>query len=299
MNLHTIEKIRTPILFFGLGCDIAKGASENTIKKFEKFLDYVTNSNKYMVTLRNDGSFETIRQLYGDKYFNSIHRVADGAFSFKPKSLLYDEISHDSKLIGINIASDMIDIRFNNNLKYTDFINEMSIVINHFLDDRKEYNVILFPHIYSDLKAIYDLLEKIEDPIRRKKIIVAPLLTGMGSEEYIFGMYNKCDMIMGMRFHSNVCAITQNIPTIGLSSYKKIHDLYLELELLDRVIYVNKKGFHETLSNKINYTLDNIDNIKEKYKRVIKKIEEGNIHFYHLLKKWVYSVKNTSPMILK
>src|SRR5699024_1444214 len=68
----TLSRIKTPILFFGLGCDIGKGSNRSTIKKFDNFLEMVTDSEQFMVTVRNDGSYETIEKLYGSKYYNKV-----------------------------------------------------------------------------------------------------------------------------------------------------------------------------------------------------------------------------------
>lgn len=291
---ETLEKIKTPIFFHGVGCDIAKGVNENTINKFDSFLDKVANSDKYLVSVRNDGSYDTIHQLYGEKYMNKIHRIPDGAFFLKTKENYFPELSTKLKSVGINVVSDMKDIRFGNKEKnqidYDEFIKQFGETINTFLNENKDYQVIFFPHIYSDLLATYEVIEMIKDINRRTRVVVAPCLTGKFSDEYIFGLYKECEFILGMRFHSNVCSIAQEIPTIALSSYKKIDDLYLELDLSDRVIHVNKSGFEEKLKVQIKDTIVEKSKIKERYKDVNKNIDNVANDFYERLRLW--SVKN-------
>lgn len=286
----TLNKIKTPILFHAVGCDIAKGTSESNINKFENFLNIVTNSSKYLVSVRNDGSYDIIHKLYGDKYHKKIIRVPDGAFFLKTKTFKFPEVNKNLKSVGINIVSDMKDIRFgkkiNDGIRYDDFINGLARVVNNFLEKNREYQIIFFPHIYSDLIAIGELLEKIDDRFRRTRIVVAPCLTGRGSEEYIFGLYKECEFILAMRFHSNVCSIAQGIPTIGLSSYKKIHNLYSEMNLLDRVIYVNTKGFEGRLVKHIEYTIENLGQIRYRYRKVLVHIENESHEFYQKVMIW-------------
>ena len=286
LSEETLQKIKTPIFFFGLGCDVAKGASQSAIRKFEKFLKIITNSSKYFVTVRNDGSLETIQNLYGTKYDGKVHKVSDGAFFMTTKPRNYPELNQSMLSVGINIVSDMKDIRFNDNYSYEEFIKDFSKVINQFLAENPRYQVIFFPHIYSDLEAIYKLLEHINDNFRRTRIVVAPLLTGKGAEDYIFGLYKECEFILGMRFHSNICAIAQNIPTIALSSYKKIHDLYSELNLKDRIVYVNKRGFEKHLYKKIENTISNQDAIRQLYGNLNERINKINHNFYKMLVEW-------------
>ena len=269
---------------------VAKGASETAIEKFKMFLDRITNDAKVLVSVRNDGSYETIQKLYGDVFDKKIYRVPDGAFFMKSKTFDFPELNDKYRSLGINVVSDMKEIRFSNNIdggiSYDDFIRSYASELNSFLKHYPNYQLILFPHIYSDLIAIYNLLEKIEDQYRRKRVVIAPCLTGEGSDEYIFGLYKECDFIMGMRFHSNVCAIAQNIPTIALSSYKKINDLYREVGLSDRVVEVNKYGFEKRIREKIKSTIMNLEDIRSSYSIVNKNIYQESGEFYDAIKKW-------------
>lgn len=219
-----------------------------------------------------------------------IIRVPDGAFFLKTKTFKFPEINKNLKSVGINIVSDMKDIRFGkkikNGIRYDEFINGLVRVVNNFLEKNRKYQIIFFPHIYSDLIAIGELLEKIDDRFRRTRIVVAPCLTGRGSEEYIFGLYKECEFILAMRFHSNVCSIAQGIPTICLSSYKKEQCVYSEINLLDRVVYVNTKGFEERLVKRIEDTIENIDQIRYKYKKVLVHIENESHEFYQKVMIW-------------
>ncbi|HEY4600595.1 MAG TPA: polysaccharide pyruvyl transferase family protein [Cerasibacillus sp.] len=287
LSEETLKKIKTPILFFGLGSDIGKGYSESTREKFNKFLQVVTNSDKYLVTVRNDGSFETLSNLYGKEYIDKIYKVADGAFFFKTEPVALPINTRGKRFIGINVVCDMKPIRFSEKFTYDDFINAFSRFVNRFLQSQNKFDLIFFPHIYSDIEAISDVLNNINDQYRRYRVTVAPYINGEGSDRYIFGLYQKCELILGMRFHSNVCAIAQNIPTIGLSSYKKIHDLYSELGLLDKVVYVNEEGFENKLFNKIRDTLDNIEIIKKQYKQINQRLNDVENIFYQNLIEWL------------
>lgn len=286
----TLDKIKTPILFHGVGCDIAKGASQNSIEKFRLFLERITSDKNILVSVRNDGSYDTIKKLYGDDFLKKIYRVPDGAFFMKSRKFDFPEIRRGYRSIGINVVSDMKEIRFNSevsgSISYDDFIIGFAKVLTELFQKYENYQIILFPHIYSDLIAIYDLLEKILDKYRRTRVVVAPCLTGDGSDEYIFGLYKECDFVMGMRFHSNVCSIAQNIPTIALSSYKKIIDLYKEVDLCDRVVEVNKLGFENIIKEKIESTFINLDNIKNDYEKANLKIYQESADFYTAIKNW-------------
>ncbi len=290
ISLKTLDAILTPILFHGVGCDVSKGASESALEKFKIFLERITNDDNILVSVRNDGSYETIRDLYGDLFEGKVIKVPDGAFFMESKKFEFPEISDSLKSIGINVVSDMKNIRFSENvengIRYDDFNKSFGEVLNKFLEEYENYQLILFPHIYSDLLAIYDLMENIDDKYRRTRIVIAPCLTGQGADEYIFGLYKECEFIMGMRFHTNVCSIAQNIPTIALNSYKKIRDLYNELGLESRVVDVNKIGFEESLRVLIKNTINDRESIVRDYSEVNQKILSQSSEFYDKVYIW-------------
>src|SRR5699024_2094453 len=98
-------------------------------------------------------------------------------------------------------------IRFNERVTYNDFTSSLARALNAFLEENKEYDLVFFPHIYSDLEAISKVINNIDDKLRRFRVTVAPYLSGKGADKFIFGLYRQCEVILGMRFHSNVCAI--------------------------------------------------------------------------------------------
>lgn len=291
LSEDTLNKISCPILFFGLGCDIGKGVNSKTISRFKHFLDKVINSDKYMVTVRNDGSLETLTQLYGDRFNGKIKKVADGAFFINTDNINLPNPNHNRKVIGINVACDMKEIRFNNQYTYGEFVIDFAELLNKFLLNHEGYNLIFFPHIYSDIEAISDVINNIEDKYRRIRVSVAPYLNGQGSERYLFALYNTCTIILGMRFHANVCAVSQNIPTIALCSYKKITDLYNELGMVNRVVNVNEKGFKEILENKIIETLNELPEVVSKYEDINRKIKLENDKFLDDFNEWIINNK--------
>jgi polysaccharide pyruvyl transferase WcaK-like protein len=96
----------------------------------------------------------------------------------------------------------------------------------------------------------------------------------MGKEKHIFDFYRKADLTLGMRFHSNVCSIGLNTPSIALLTYPKIFDLCKGLGLEDRAVWVNEKGFSEQLIAKTLSSLEQKKDIKQRYAT----IKEGLVH---------------------
>ena len=80
------------------------------------------------------------------------------------------------------------------------------------------------------------------DKIRRENVAVAPYLVGEKGSDYIFNIYKQCDLVLGMRFHANVCSFASKTNVIGLVNYRQIEMLYNELDLENDMVDVRFKG---------------------------------------------------------
>ena len=90
----------------------------------------------------------------------------------------------------------MTDIRFEldaigKDISYTKFIKELAYTLNQLLEEDNNIDIVFVPHIFRDLKAISEVLENLKDEYRRKRITVAPYLSGNKGHDYIFDIYKS------------------------------------------------------------------------------------------------------------
>ncbi len=284
ISLDILKQIKPKIFFNALGFDINKGYSEETKSKFKIFLDFLLeNSDKYFVTFRNDGSKKNYEKLYGSLPKN-LYIVPDGGFFLK--DLVKREQKTKTKYLGINLACDMLDKRLKN-ITYEEFCKKLGEIFLKFIGKNKGYKLLFFPHIYSDYKIILDILKNFSDINIKYNVEIAPYFTGQNSEKEFFNFYEKCDLLTGMRFHTNVCGIALNIPTIGIKTYQKLEDVYFEIGLEERCLDVNKNNFFEKYLEELQNTLLNQKEIKEEYKKVKNKLILAKNEKYKILKEWL------------
>ncbi len=290
LSIETLKKIETPIIFYSLGCDLGQGVPPENIDKFKSFLDYTTNDSHYFISVRNDGALLNIKSLYGQRYDQKISEIPDGGFFTSTENVEHFEIEKGKKNIVINIAGDMPEVRFPNSLdkiSYDTFKTNFAKMIEELSEEYKDnLNVIFIPHIFRDLKTIYDVMDEMNDKIRRNCIKVAPYLIGDRGHDYIFSLYSQSDLVLGMRFHSNVCGYALKKNVIGLLNYIQIENLYKDIGS-NEFIEVNKKDFHNELKAKV---IDHLSN-EEKYSRlseeVIKELQNRAKNEYEKLNKWL------------
>lgn len=288
-----LDKIRTPILFYSLGCDIGQGASEENIARFGNFLDYATASDRFFLSVRNDGAMPTIKSLFGNRYENSIREIPDGAFFAEIQRLHHHcEVEETKVNILINLAGDMPDIRFGKSLseiRYDEFVKAFAAVLES-LDASNSVNThfIFALHIFRDIQVVNDVLHLLPDKIRRRSLAVAPYVTGVNGADYIFSLYNRADLILGMRFHANIFGYALRKNVIGLVNYPQIEKLYAQLGSRE-FVRVNISNFEELLLSKIYDHIENRNQYESLAADILTNVQDQAKIEYQLLNKWLES----------
>ena len=277
ISIEVLKTIKTPIIFYALGFDISMGFSSEGISKFCLWLDYVVTRKDFVLSLRNDGSLNTMQRTLPKKYHQYFQKIPDGGFFIKNLIESINSKASKSPLIGINIAGDMLDVRYHqsrSSINYISFLEEFKSMIHVLLKEDTQLKIKFFPHIYKDYKVINDLLSILNEKYARERILVHHYACGDEFALNTFKSYQECDLILGNRFHSNVCAIGLSIPTIGLLNYSQIKYLYEDLNLIDRVVDIRDKGFSKLLLIKIKESINNQYLIRNNYSTTVKSLNK-------------------------
>ena len=67
ISLEDFDKIRVPIFFNALGVDSGQGVPEKSKQNFTRFLSKLLSSDQYLVSVRNDGAVDTLREEITDQ----------------------------------------------------------------------------------------------------------------------------------------------------------------------------------------------------------------------------------------
>lgn len=284
LSEEQMDRIDSPVLFHGLGCVPEQDVPEELVDRFRRFLDYSLDSEQTLVSVRNDGSAGRIAETVGRSYADRITTVPDGAFFVEVDSTTHPEVPRQGTVIGVNVVADMRDRRFpggKDGLTYDEYIVEFSEFADALLETRPDCQLVFIPHIYSDLTAVSDVLSEMDLFHRRNRVTTAPYLHGMGSERYVFDIYDTVDLSMGLRFHSNVCSVGLRTPSIGLTSgHPKVNGLYDELGFPDRTVDVHRPGFSDRLLRNVDRTLSNREQIQRQYGETTESLRDELVGFH-------------------
>lgn len=219
----------------------------------EKFYDFLTEivSRNWKISVRNDGSKKRIIGAYGNQFEKYIQTVPDAAFLFN-KNISKLQKTEITWTVGINLINELFDLRFTDGYDIKSF-NEDSI---SFVEDliQAGFKIIFFPHTPQDLKIMGFFSENLDEKYFRYSIQIAPYSTNslQGALD-IDKYYSMCDIVVGMRFHTCVLSLKNNIPTIALAVNERMVDFFEELDLSENCISLKQGAF-----SKIREQLDSL-----------------------------------------
>ena len=253
LTSDVLDQIKIPILFNALGFDTHRGISEENLNKFKDFIDDLSRRDNCFITFRNDGSIDNFREAYG-KVNPEILEIPDGGFLFSTKENNPWLPEESRPVIGINVACDRLDYRLQEK-SFDDFCRELSDVFSAVV---KSTGALLrfFPHIATDYQAINSVFNHFEDKTLKYHVQVMPYLTGQGTEDLLFSGYQSCDVVTGMRFHTNVCGIALDKPTCPIVSFIKLEHTYNNLGLQEQLVWADDPQFVENYQNRLLMMLD-------------------------------------------
>lgn len=248
-----IESLKTPMFICSVGCMPHKNIPNGNIEKFRKFLDAVEVSDKINIAVRNDGSINSLYSDIGSKYLKSIPEILDNGFFFDVP--LKKTLPIDKKIVAINITFDQLDMlsQCRDTINKEVYLKALAITIEYIV---KEYNyhIVFVPHIASDLTAISEVFSFLDDFFVRANTTVAPCMQYDEGANYLFSIYKSSALVIGTRFHTNVCSLSMGVPTIGLIALDRVKYIYDSLSADYQYVMLDH-DFSEDLIAKVNHVL--------------------------------------------
>lgn len=248
-----LRRLKVPTAFYALGVDTGQGYTTQSANRFRGFMCDVLERSDMFVSVRNDGSRIALQEVLGTSMAARIPTMPDGGFF--ARALPAEMSTARSDCVGINIAGDMLEKRFDRGLTADGFLDEMASACCTLMDAHPALRLVLMPHMWRDLTLIAQLLPRIEDSYLRRRVTVGPLEpTSRGLENFLVN-YQNFDLVLGMRFHANVCPIGMGVPARGLLNYPQVQRLYEEVGMADRLVDVREAGFSNDLAEAVSADL--------------------------------------------
>lgn len=278
MTPERLANLKVPTLFFALGVDTGQGYSAQSAQRFNAFMATVLERRDFFVCVRNDGSTRSLREVLGDQAAAHIPTMPDGGFFADPAGSR--RADGDSGRIGINIAGDMLERRFDRGLDTEGFLRELAHACRALMDAKPDLRIDLMSHIWRDSALIAQLLPMIPDPYLRRRVAVGRLEPGEAGLAGFLQSYRGFDLVLGMRFHANVCPIGMGVPARGLLNYPQVERLYEEIDMADRLIDVRDADFGKSL---VDAVLSDLSDLPAQRQLCIDRVAQLRQHAYATL----------------
>lgn len=280
-----LARLTVPTLFFALGVDTGQGYSEKSARNFQAFMETVLARKDMFVCVRNDGSSKALHEVLRESIATRIPVMPDCGFFAGRIANAIDRPK--SNRLGINIAGDMLERRFDRSLDTDGFLGELASALERLLDASPELTIDLMPHIWRDSVLIARLLSIMPDRHLRRRVNVGRLEpTAAGLPDFI-ERYSQFDMVLGMRFHANVCPIGMGVPARGLLNYPQVELLYQELDMPDRLIDVRVAGFGEQLLAHVLSDLGDLQAQRQLSKQTADRLEQQARKTFSAINAWL------------
>lgn len=287
-----LARLTVPTVFFALGVDTGQGYSSLAVQRFSSFISTVLGRADMFVCVRNDGSSRALNDVLGSSTAAQIPVMPDGGF-FADGSR-HSPASTERRLVGINIAGDMLDRRFAQGLDVDGFLGELASACVCLLDELPTLSIELIPHIWRDSVFIAQLLPLIPDRYLRQRIAIGRLDPTRSGLSNFLASYRSFDLALGMRFHANVCPIGMRVPSRGLLTYPQVRHLYDELGMSNRLICADSVGFGERMSEAALLDLADLGRHQQALEACVENLRIQACHTLRAFNDWLQSQCNQS-----
>lgn len=285
------DDITVPVFFNALGVDPGQGVPEVSRRRFTSFLDKLLGSKQYLVSVRNDGARENLQDHLGTGYAEQAHGLPDhGFFVPPPQGVDHHTIQDGQQRLAINLACDMSETRFVGFADQGAFAREMAKTITQLAETNSQIEFYLVPHIFRDLEILSQTIGFLDDRLRRTRLTVVTYASGDDAARQALSLYRSADLVLGMRFHANVCPMALGRNVVGLSSYPQIEKLYSGLSLDEWLLDVRHPGFAGRACELVQQTLAAPESQTSAVKRAVSKVQQERENFEPHLQTWLSQI---------
>ena len=249
ISQNVLDLINIPIAIASVGAIPHRDIPEGNVERFKNFLDQLLSRKNTLVAVRNDGSRSTIAHFLGKAYSDAIPEILDNGFFYENEGALFS--ASNNGYILFNVSADQLSMR-NRCIGTIDtdlYESEMKKMFNYIIDSTS-YDIVFAPHIFSDYKAIESLAKGFKDYHLRSRVMISPYMQGDRGCDHIFSAYKNSELVLGTRFHTNVCSVAMRKKSIGIAALDRVVNMYQSIGFGNRVVSIDAP-FADSLIEKI------------------------------------------------
>jgi len=232
-DLDALYDLRCPLVIYGVGDNRFNDANPFEYQvEFLNLIDYI-NSYGYKFSFRDDGSCERLSAIVSKNLTDQLNVIPDPGLFINIPFQDHPLVSKGHKTILFQVAGDRLHERLSINGGLTadecidsfvrDVVEALSLLSLNF-----DARIILTPHIPSDYELIFRIIKVASEKrfgrsgFMRERVSVNYCSAGFDGAPDFFSIYPLVDLVIGMRFHSVVCASGLGVPCIAIDTMPKV-----------------------------------------------------------------------------
>ena len=234
INEEVLSLINIPIIIFSVGINYFNNRGElqePAIKTLKRLFQ-----KSVLKSVRNDGTYEICQEI---GLTDDLYEIPDPGLIFDPEE---ENEKKDTITKGFLQPAWNSSKQILNGRGYTD---ENLILINNIV---KENDLHILPHTPKDYKAAayygYDYKYIWTEEAFRELVLYKDFL-------YIVNAYKEYDYAVALRGHGQLISIGANLPSIYLSTQRKVRDFSLKNGFKDYDVSIFENGWYDNLVSKI------------------------------------------------
>jgi hypothetical protein len=211
-NKKTLEKIKIPIIVYGVGLNFHRGCQDLTEKAFENLCLLIEQSECFSV--RSDGSYENLHKFFLQykadmNLFDKVQEVPDAG-------LIFDDNEQNKRIS--EVKNKIFNSAWSNKIKIREESRKLHYVLNNNeIKDILKEQYIFYPHTPKDYQATVCTKqlfskEQFKNLVKTKNVYDA------------LSYYQKFHLMFGLHAHAQLISIGKNVPCISYSSFDKTAD---------------------------------------------------------------------------
>jgi polysaccharide pyruvyl transferase WcaK-like protein len=237
---------------------------------------------------RDKAGYEYLSRLFGNNIDGQkVHVVPDIAFILdaqRPDDIDSElQTIFESKakpVVGLNISGLLYRGGYNESNMFglkADYPKLVGEIIATLIDNY-DVQVVLIPHVFpppdfeveSDLTACMDACRSIDEKYFKNVYLVRKQYSHT-QIKYIIG---KCDFFAGARMHSCIAAMSQCVPTVGLSYSDKFFGVFEQVGNQQNVIEMREKDEDEIIEH-LKTAFEQRDELRKHFKNIMPNIRSS------------------------
>jgi polysaccharide pyruvyl transferase WcaK-like protein len=279
------SRLAKPVVFYGLSYRHWRGQTYHHADRLTMTIEKILSSQNMMLTVRNDGTKEWLRELTGIDS-DKIIEIPDSAVFVRARDGEHAEIREGALNVMVSFNDEDAVHRFDQRYSVPDVsnrsrdrvIDELVAALER-LADEFPANLILCPHYFDDYRMMSTFLERLRPQLAHQRTVSTGLCR-VEHSGWFYGRYRKADLAISMRIHSMSPCIGLGTPMVAYMTQERMAYFMNRIGLQEMSVNAFGVSAGKNLYDRAKFALENGAEVRQRFLAVRTSLRE-NARVFH------------------